>query len=130
MVQARKHFREVLVVDGSTLAGKICRVIDLASRLPRYGWYTAVAQAHDTNFLNRVLKVSRRGTLWIFARGFYDFGFFGQVIEREAAWLTRSQSNLAYTVSEVLEQDDFLRDRLVLIEGCRHPLRLVEVRFG
>lgn len=148
VVQARKHFREVLVVDGSTLealfrklkalqelpagtlAGKICTVIDLASRLPRYVWFTEVAQAHDTNFLDQVLKVSRRGTLWIFDRGFYDFGFFGQVINRGAAWITRSKSNLAYTVFEVLEQNDFIRDRLVLIEGCRYPLRLVEVRFG
>ena len=53
VVQARQHFREVLIADGSTLealfrklkalqelppgprTGKICTVIDLASRLPR-----------------------------------------------------------------------------------------------
>jgi hypothetical protein len=148
VVRARESFREVLVVDGSTLealfrklkaleelapgtlAGKICTVIDLASRLPRYVWFTDVAQAHDTNFLAQVLKVSRQGTLWIFDRGFYDFGFFEQVIDRGAAWITRSKSNLAYSVSQVLEQNDFIRDRLVYIEGCRHPLRLVEMRFG
>jgi hypothetical protein len=145
--RARELFREVLVVDGSTLealfrklkaleelapgtlAGKICTVIDLASRLPRYVWFTDVAQAHDTNFLARVLKVSHQGTLWIFDRGFYDFGFFEQVIDRGAAWITRSKSNLAYRVSQILEQNDFIRDRLVSIEGCRHPLRLVEMRF-
>jgi hypothetical protein len=148
VVRARESFREVLVVDGSTLealfrklkaleelapgtlAGKICTVIDLASRLPRYVWFTDVAQAHDTNFLERVLKVSRPGTLWIFDRGFYDFGFFEQVIGRGAAWITRSKSNLAYRVSQVLEHNDFIRDRLVSIEGCGHPLRLVEMRFG
>ena len=145
--RARELFREVLVVDGSTLealfrklkaleelapgtlAGKICTVIDLASRLPRYVWFTDVAPAHDTNFLARVLKVSHQGTLWIFDRGFYDFGFFEQVIDRGAAWITRSKSNLAYRVSQILEQNDFIRDRLVSIEGCRHPLRLVEMRF-
>jgi hypothetical protein len=92
-------------------------------------WFTDVAQAHDTHFLEQVLKVSRQGTLWIFDRGFYDVGFFEQVIARGAAWMTRSQSNLAYRVSQVLEQSDFIRDRLVWIEGCRYPLRLVEVRF-
>ncbi|MGB5737545.1 MAG: IS4 family transposase [Thiohalocapsa sp.] len=148
VVRARESFREVLVVDGSTLealfrklkalqeltpgtlAGKLCTVIDLASRLPRYVWFTDVAQAHDTNFLAQVLKVSRPGTLWIFDRGFYDFGFFAQVIDRGAAWITRSKSNLAYSVSQVLEQNEFIRDRLVSIEGCAHPLRLVEMRFG
>ncbi len=147
VARARHHFGEVLIVDGSTLealfrklkaleglprgtlAGKMCTVIDLASRLPRYVWFTDVAQAHDTHFLEPVLKVSRRGTLWIVDRGFYDFGFFEQVIGRGAAWITRSKSNLAYRVSQVLEQNDFIRDRLVWIEGCRYPLRLVEVRF-
>lgn len=148
VVQARQHFREILIVDGSTLealfrklkaleelprgtlAGKICTVIDLASRLPRYIWFTGVASAHDTHFLEQVLKVSGQGTLWIFDRGFYDFGFFEQVIARGAAWITRSKSNLVYRVSRVLEQSEFIRDRLVYIEGCRSPLRLVEVRFG
>jgi len=143
VVRAGQHFRELLIVDGSTLealfrklkalealprgtlAGKICTVIDWASRLPRYVWFTDVAQAHDTHFLEQVLKVSRQGTLWIFDRGFYDFGFFEQVIGRGAAWITRSKSNLAYRVSQVLEQSDFIRDRWVWIAGCRYPRRLV-----
>jgi hypothetical protein len=109
--RARTHFGEVLIVDGSTLealfrklkalealprgtlAGKMCTVIDLASRLPRYVWFTDVAQAHDTHFLEPVLKVSGQGTLWIVDRGFYEFGFFEQVIGRGAAWITRSKSN-------------------------------------
>src|ERR671934_1997738 len=69
VVRARQHFREVLIADGSTLealfrklkalqelpkgrlAGKICTVMDLASRLPRYVWFTELAQAHDINFI-------------------------------------------------------------------------------
>lgn len=146
--QARKHFRRVLIVDGSTLealfrklqalqelpagslAGKMCTVIDLASRLPRYVWFSDIAQAHDTNFLEQVLKASRPGTLWIFDRGFYDFEFFAHVIDQGAGWITRSKSNLGYRVLQVLEQNDFIRDRRVSIKGCRYPLRLVEMRFG
>jgi Transposase DDE domain len=147
VVHARQHFREVLIADGSTLealfrklkalqelprgplAGKICTVMDLASRLPRYVWFTELAQAHDTNFIGRILKVSRAGLLWVFDRGLYDFGFFERLIERGAAWITRSKSNLSYSVSQVLEQSDFIRDRLIRVEGCAPLLRLVEVRF-
>jgi DDE family transposase len=147
VVHARQHFREVLIADGSTLealfrklkalqelpkgrlAGKICTVIDLASRLPRYVWFTELAQAHDTNFIDRILKVSHAGLLWVFDRGLYDFGFFERLIERGAAWITRSKSNLSYSVSQVLEQSDFIRDQLIRVEGCAPLLRLVEVRF-
>ena len=147
VVHARQHFRELLIADGSTLealfrklkalqelprgplAGKICTVIDLASRLPRYVWFTELAQAHDTNFIDRILKVSRAGLLWVFDRGLYDFGFFERLIERGAGWITRSKSNLSYSVSQVLEQSDFIRDRLIRVEGCAPLLRLVEVRF-
>ena len=147
VVHARQHFREVLIADGSTLealfrklkalqelpkgrlAGKICTVIDLASRLPRYVWFTELAQAHDTNFIDRILKVSRAGLLWVFDRGLYDFGFFERLIERGAAWITRSKSNLSYSLSQVLEQSDFIRDQLIRVEGCAPLLRLVEVRF-
>jgi len=147
VVHARQHFRELLIADGSTLealfrklkalqelprgplAGKICTVMDLASRFPRYVWFTELAQAHDTHFIDRILKVSRAGLLWVFDRGLYDFGFFERLIERGAAWITRSKSNLSYSVSQVLEQSDFIRDRLIRVEGCAPLLRLVEVRF-
>lgn len=148
VVQAKRHFRELWIADGSTLealfrklkaledvpagtlAGKMCTVVDLASRLPRHVWYTDQPLAHDTNFLDSILKVSRAGTLWILDRGFYDFHFFQQLIDVGADWVSRSKSNLVYQVSEVFTHNDSLRDRLIVVKGCRHPLRLVEVRFG
>ena len=51
-------------------------------RLPRYVWFTELAQAHDTHFIDRILKVSRAGLLGVFDRGLYDFGFFERLIER------------------------------------------------
>ena len=148
VVQARAHFRELLIVDGSTLealfrklqalqelpagtlAGKMCTVVDLASRLPRYLCFIDLAQVHDTQFTQQLLRHSQAGTLWIFDRGFYDFNFFEQVIDWGAAWITRSKSNLVYSVSQVLEHNDFIRDQLIQIKGCCHPLRLLEVRVG
>ena len=148
VIHARAHFTRILVADGSTLealfrklkalqeldpgtlAGKMCTVIDLASRLPEYIWFNEAPQAHDTQFLDRILSVTRAGTLWIFDRGFYDFSFFEHVIDHGAAWITRTKSNLDYSVTQVIVANDFVRDQRVSINGCRHPLRLVEVRFG
>ena len=65
---ARKHFERIWVVDGSTLealfrklksledvpkgqlAGKICTVIDIVTRLPVEVWFHTNPQANDTNF--------------------------------------------------------------------------------
>jgi hypothetical protein len=75
-----------------TLTSKMRTVIDLATRLPQYIWFNEAAPAHDMQFLDRILEVTRTGTLWIFDRGFYDFSFFDHVIDRGAAWITRSKS--------------------------------------
>ena len=148
VAHAREHFTRVLVADGSTLealfrkpkalqaldpgtlAGKMCTVIDLASRQPEYIWFNEAPLAHDTQFLDHILSMTRAGTLWIFDRGFYDFRFFEHVIDSQGAWLSRTKSNLVYRVTQVIVANDFVRDRLVSINDCRHPLRLVEVRFG
>ena len=152
VVCARQTFSRILAVDGSTLealfrklkalkdappgslAGKICTVIDLATRLPEQIWFTEEAQAHDTNFLGRILEFAQAGTLWIFDRGFYDFTFFDDLIDKGAAWITRLKSNAVFTVQQVLVQTNEVRDRIVLLGGgegrCRHLMRLIEVRYG
>lgn len=147
VVQAQQHFRDILIADGSTLealfrklnslqelpvgtlAGKMCTVIDLASRLPRYIWFTEVPLTHDTNFIQSILKVSHSNMLWVLDRGFYQFDFFEKMIDQKAAWITRSKSNLVYRVSRTIEKNDFIRDQIIHIDGCCHPLRLIEVRF-
>jgi hypothetical protein len=63
-----------------TLAGKICTVINLATRLPEHIWFNKKTLAHDTNFLKEILKFAAAGTLWIFDCGFYDFAFFEALI--------------------------------------------------
>ncbi len=148
---ARKTFTRIFAVDGSTLealfrkldalaeappgvlAGKICTVIDLATRLPEHLWFTEDAQAHDATFLDRILAFAQAGTLWIFDRGFYDFTFFDDLIDQGGHWITRMKSNAVFTVEQVLLQTTEARDRLIRLGGvspCRHSLRLIEVRFG
>lgn len=152
VVCAQQTFSCIFAVDGSTLealfrklkalkdappgslAGKICTVIDLATRLPEQIWFTEEALAHDTNFLGRILEFAQAGTLWIFDRGFYDFTFFDALIDKGAAWITRLKSNAVFTVQQVLVQTNEVRDRIVLLGGgdgqCRHLMRLIEVRYG
>ena len=146
------HFERIYAVDGSVLetlfrkldalqdtpagalAGKICTVIDLATRLPEQSWYHAEALAHDTNFLSKILSMVHAGTLWIFDRGFYDFAFFDDLIDRGGHFITRLKSNAVFRVQSVLLHTAEIRDRLILLGGengsCQHTLRLIEVRFG
>lgn len=145
------HFEKIYAVDGSTLealfcklkalkdcptgtlAGKICTVIDLATRLPEQVWYHAEALAHDTNFHSKILSMVCSGSLWIFDRGFYDFSFFDDLLERGGHFITRSKSNAVFKVQTVYCQTAQVRDRLIILGGtatCKHTLRLVEVQFG
>jgi hypothetical protein len=152
VVYARKTFPNIYIVDGSTLealfrklkalrevaagtlAGKICTVIDLSTRLPTQIWYTAEALAHDTNFEAYILSRVCLGTLWIFDRGFYDFTFFDDLIDRQGHFITRLKSNAVFTVQSVLTSTAEIRDRWIILGGeqgaCSHPLRLIEVHFG
>jgi hypothetical protein len=116
---ALRSFAGILAVDGSTLealfrklkalqdappgslAGKICTVIDLATRLPEQIWFTEKAEAHDTNFLGQILEYARAGTLWIFDRGFFDFTFFDALIDKGVAWIARARSNTVFAVQEL-----------------------------
>jgi len=149
---ARQTFARIFVVDGSTLealfcklkalqdtppgslAGKICTVIDLATRLPEQIWFTEAAQAHDTNFQAQILAFAPAQTLWIFDRGFFDFTFFEALVAKGVAWITRAKSNTVFTVQHVWLQTATVCDRIVLLggdqAGARHPVRLIEVRFG
>ena len=148
---ALRHFEHIYAADGSvlealfrklkslkdipagTLAGKICTVIDLATRLPEQVWYTADGLAHDTNFLSKILSMVHTGTLWIIDRGFYDFAFFDDLIDRGGHFITRSKSNAVFSIQSVLCHTAQIRDRLIILGGetpCKHTLRLIEVRFG
>lgn len=152
IVCAQKSYTRIFVVDGSTLealfrklkalqdapvgvlAGKICTVIDLVTRLPEQIWFTGQALAHDTTFLDQIRTFAQAGTLWIFDRGFYDFTFFDDLIDQGVAWITRLKSNTVFTVQQVLVQTAEVRDRIVWLgeapSRCRHPMRVIEVRFG
>jgi len=150
---AKKYFDQIWIADGSTLealfrkleslqdvpkgklAGKICTVIDLLTRLPVQVWFHTNPKAHDTNFLTDLLNLATAKTLLILDRGFYDFKFFLLLIAKQIDFITRVKSNAAFEVERILSNDFSLRDRLICFktDDKEQPLlhlRLVEIRQG
>jgi hypothetical protein len=150
---ASRHFQQIWVVDGSTLealfrkldsladvpkgqlAGKICTVIDLVTRLPLKIWFETNPFAHDTQFSERLLNLSAANSLLILDRGFYDFSFFAQLIAQSVDFISRIKSNAAFEVERVLTSTYLLRDQIVCFKTGENKqqilrLRLVEVRVG
>jgi len=150
---ARGHFTQIWAVDGSTLealfrkigsledrltgtlAGKMCLVIDLMRQLPVELWFSEAAQAFDTNFLPNVLALIGEKTLLILDRGFYDFTFFAQVMDKGAHFITRLKSNAKLRVIQRLTTTDAVRDLIIWLGTGQNgapilQVRIVEVRFG
>ena len=149
---ARQHFNHIWAVDGSTLeslfrklkalrdisvgqlAGKICSVIDLVTHLPVETWFRENAGDHDSNFLPQVLKMAKAKVLFIFDRGFYDFAFFDDLIDRGAHFITRLKSNAVFSIERTLLKTERVREYIIKLGGptsqCQHLLRLIEVRYG
>jgi len=88
---AHKHFENIWIADGSTLealfrkleslqdapqgklAGKLCTVIDLLTRLPVVVSHQSTCTRYE--FPGRFAQFHPASTLLILDRGFYDFGF-------------------------------------------------------
>lgn len=149
---SQQHFRAIWVVDGSTLetlfrklkslqdeparlAGQLYAVVNLATQLPVKLWLEENPFLNDTVVWSQLLSLSSAGVLLIFDRGFYDFGQFAALVEREAAWLTRLKHNASYRVLETFSATVDLKDQLICLgHGRRNSLtytvRLVEIRHG
>lgn len=150
---AQQHFDQIWVADGSTLealfrklktledvpigqlAGKICTVIDITTRLPVEIWFSERARAFDTTFIADLLALVPKKTLLILDRGFYDFKFFADLAEQGAAFITRLKSNATIEVVKVLTSTDTVKDLIVILGSGQNDtpkikVRLVEIRFG
>lgn len=149
----RQHYEQVWIVDGSTLealfrkleslatvplgqlAGKIGVVLDLATRLPVAVWLESNPHYHDSGFAGRVLELTPAKTLLLLDRGFWDFGFFQQLIEGQRAFITRLKAAAKFTIERPLSTSISHRDQMIRLgSGYKgNPiltLRLVEVRVG
>ena len=148
-----KHFERIWVADGSTLealfrklksledvpkgqlAGKICTVIDIVTRLPVEVWFHTNAKANDTNFEADLLKLAGAKTLLLLDRGFYHFQFFAQLISQQVDFITRLKAGAAVKTVKVFTSDQNIRDQLIILGTGRNgtpilTLRRVEILFG
>jgi hypothetical protein len=146
---AQRHYRQVLIHDGSTLdallrkvgllreadaqplAGRMTALLDLTSRLPRQVWYEEDAQANDQRFWPQLLAALAAGSLVIFDLGYTNFMVFAQLAAAQVTWLTRAKSNLAYEVERHLQRTAAVHESLVWIgQGAERQLvRLISVLY-
>jgi len=151
VAHAKRHFSQVLALDGSTLdvllrkvgllrdlpkaplAGRIAALLDIASQLPAQIWYEEDSQAHDQTFWEQALASLHPNTLILFDLGFLNHGIFDRLTEQAVGFVTRAKTNSVYQVERTIRQEANLHDRVVWLGGkasrCQYPLRLVEYLY-
>ena len=153
IAQAKKHFERIWIADASTLealfrklksledkplgqlAGRICAVVDLQTRYPVKTWFQDRPYTHESNFQSQLLEFLPPQTLLLLDRGFWNYGFFDQLITGKSNFVTRLKTNAKYKSLSILSQSQHHCDQLVCLgTGYKgNPilsLRLVEIRNG
>lgn len=150
---ALNNFEGIWIADGSTLealflklksledlktgqlAGKICTVIDLVTRLPVEVWFHTNPAASDTNFESGLLNLVTAKTLILLDRGFYHFQFLQQLINQEVHFITRLKAKTSIKYLKIFSYDHSIKDRLIQLGTGRGSspiltLRLIEIKVG
>lgn len=117
------------------LAGKICTVIDLVTRLPVEVWFHTNPAASETNFETPLLNLLVPKTLILLDRGFYHFLFFQQLINQEVHFITRLKAKASVKILKIFSDNYSLKDRLIQLGTGRGGapilnLRLIEIKVG
>lgn len=150
---ALKNFEHIWIADGSTLealfrklksledmktgqlAGKICTVIDLVTRLPVEVWFHTNPAASDTNFEAALLNLLSVKTLILLDRGFYHFQFLQQLINQEVDFITRLKAKASIKYLKIFSDNHSVKDQLIKLGTGRGDtpvltLRLIEIKVG
>ena len=150
---ALHNFEQIWIADGSTLealfrklksledakvgqlAGRICTVIDLVTRLPIEVWFHTNPAASETNFEAPLLNLLTANTLILLDRGFYHFLFFQQLIDRNVHFITRLKAKASLKYLKTFSDDYGVKDRLIQLGTGRGgapilTLRLIEIKVG
>lgn len=150
---ARKHFQQIWIVDASTLealfrklksletaaigklGGRICSLVDLETRYPIQTWFESHPYTHESNFVPQILEFIPAQTLLVLDRGFWNFGFFEQLIPAKSDLITRLKAKSQYQSLQVFSHSKTHRDQLIRL-GTGYQgnpileLRLVEIKNG
>jgi len=147
---AKRHYSDVLALDGSTLdalqrsvnllpemkelAGRMAALLDVASGLPREVWYEEESTAHDQTFWERTLAAVTPGSLLLFDLGFVNYGFYERLTRKGVKFITRLKTNASFQVTEVLREGAKVQDLLITLgkgpTRCEETLRVVAVLYG
>jgi hypothetical protein len=150
--RVQRHFAHLWAVDASTLealfrkvgalrgldvpplAGKLWGMLDLVTMLPAQLWTGNDPQQNEKAGCPEVLARTPKGTLLCFDMGFFAFPFFDDLTDAGIFFLTKLREKSAYTVVRSLGSGPGWRDTIIQLgvyrsNPCRHPLRLVEIRF-
>ncbi len=150
--QVRAHFPLIALLDGSTLealrkktqtlqaqkgrvlAGRMMVMVEAFSQRPCWQLYTEDAAANDKRFAPELLAALPRGGLLVFDLGFFSFWWFDDFTDQQKCFVTRMRHKTAYRTLGVLSQGLYYRDELIKLgqyrsNPCRHPLRMVSVRW-
>ena len=146
------NFERIWIADGSTLealfrklksledfkpgqlAGKICTVIDLVTRLPIKVWFHTKPAASETNFEAALLNLLSPKTLVLLDRGFYHFLFLQQLINQDVHFITRLKAKASLKYLNIFSYDHSVKDRLIKLGTVRRgapvlTLRLIEIKI-
>ncbi len=146
---AAERYRGIYLVDGSTLdalirkmgllldlpknplAGKMTALLDLCTRLPEQIWYKNDPKAHDQRFWDDILGALKVGSLLIFDKGYINFSIFVRLQQAKVKFITRSKSNLVYTMKGAIVRTAAVHDYLVWIgkDETRQLVRLIEIQY-
>lgn len=155
VTRALKHFPRLWIIDASTLeelfgktgllreaapngkilGGKLLALLDLPSKLPIKVFWSHDAEVNEKSFLDQVKPLLKAGTLLLFDRGFYAFGFFDWLTERKLGFISRARDLTAYKTTKWLHNSPNVRDCIINLgqyrsNPCVHPVRLVEICLG
>jgi hypothetical protein len=131
----QKHFGQLQAAAGKVLGGKIMVVVELLSHRPVALWYERNAKTNETHWWQVLLEKLPPGGLLVVDMGFYGFEWFDAFTEAGKFIVTRQKHKVSYRVVQSLSQGRFYRDQLIEMgvhhtHRCRHPMRLVSVRWG
>lgn len=148
---ARRHFKRIVAVDGSTLdalikkvgllreveagvlAGKLLVLLDISSQLPVKIWYGEDSAAHDQHWWEQIYQTLEAQSLVLFDLGFVNYERYQQLSESNKYFVTRLKSKMNYAVVEQLTNGAGVREWLVQVgdnnTGTGQLLRLVEVSY-
>jgi DDE family transposase len=150
IARAQQHFAHLWIADATKLealfkkvgalrgaeehphGGTLLGLLDLPSKLPVQVVWDAKTTTGERGLFDQLKDAVPPRTLLLMDRGFYGFPLFDWCTEHQVSFITRTRSDASYTVTQVLQETESVRDTLIQFgqfrsNPCRHPLRLVEI---